>query len=410
MEKVDLVVVGGGIAGSVIAGRMAAAGASVLVLEQTEQFVDRVRGEYIAAWGVRELIALGLWDVVRSVEHSNVFTRFVGFEERIPEAVAIATMRDFTVMMPDVPGAFGVSHPGLSEALLAHAAARGANVVRGTSSVFVDRRATPTVHWSVGDQTFEIAARLVVAADGRASTLRRACGLTLHETEATRLLAGMLVADTEDWPRDVACHGVEGETEYLMFPQADGLTRVYVGWRIDQPARFAGPDRQRKLLDSLRLGCTSWSPAIADGTPAGPCSWFPMTDTWLDEPVQDGIVLAGDAAGWSNPLIGQGLCVAVRDAHVLTDALLADDRWNREALRHYADERVERMRRLRVTMAVNSIIYDFGPEAAERRARIRSAMEADPTLAASRATTVAGPWAFPAEAFTDEAFATIAAC
>jgi 2-polyprenyl-6-methoxyphenol hydroxylase-like FAD-dependent oxidoreductase len=313
-------------------------------------------------------------------------------------------------MVPDVPGAFGVSHPGLSEALLAHAAARGANVVRGTTSVSVDRQATPTVRWKVGDPTFEVTARLVVAADGRASTLRRACGLTLHETAATRLLAGMLVAGTEDWPRDVACHGVEGATEYLMFPQAGGLSRVYVGWRIDQPARFAGPDRQRKLLDSLRLECTSWSDAIADGTPAGPCSWFPMTDSWLDEPVHDGIVFAGDAAGWSNPLIGQGLSVAMSDAHVLTDALLADDRWSSDGLRPYTDERAERMRRLRVTMAVNNVIYDFGPKAADRRARVRAAMEANPTLAASRATTVIGPWAAPAEAFTDEAFTTIAAC
>ena len=138
MAKVDLVVVGGGIAGSAIAGRMSAAAASVLVLEQTEQFVDRVRGEYVAPWGVREVIALGLWDVVSSVEHCNVFTRFVGFEERIPEVVAIGSMRDFKLMVPDVPGAFGVSHPGLSEALLAHAASCGADVVRGTSSVSVE--------------------------------------------------------------------------------------------------------------------------------------------------------------------------------------------------------------------------------------------------------------------------------
>jgi 2-polyprenyl-6-methoxyphenol hydroxylase-like FAD-dependent oxidoreductase len=282
-------------------------------------------------------------------------------------------------------------------------------VIRGTSSVSLDGGAQPTVRWSVGDQTSEIGARLVVASDGRASTLRRACGLTLHETEATRFLAGMLVAGTEAWPRDVACHGVEGETEYIMFPQADGLIRAYVGWSIDQPARFGGSGRQQKFLDSLRLGCTSWSPAIADGTPAGPCSWFPMTDSWLDQPVHDGIVFAGDAAGWSNPLIGQGLSVAMRDAHVLTDALLATDRWTSETLRPYADERAERMRRLRVTMAVNSMIYDFGPEAAERRVRIRAAMQADPTLAAVRATTVAGPWAFPAEAFTEETFATIAA-
>ena len=104
-----------------------------------------------------------------------------------------------------------------------------------------------------------------------------------------------------------------------------------------------------------------------------------MTDSWLDQPVHDGIVFAGDAAGWSNPLIGQGLSVALRDARVLTDALLADDRWTDDTLKGYTDERTERMRRLRVSMAVSSLIYDFGPKAADRRARIRAAMQVDPT-------------------------------
>ena len=93
MDKVDLVVVGGGIAGSSIAARMSAAGARVLVLEHSERFVDRVRGEYIAPWGVREVIALGLLDVIRAVPHSNLMTHFVGFEEGIPEEAALATMR-----------------------------------------------------------------------------------------------------------------------------------------------------------------------------------------------------------------------------------------------------------------------------------------------------------------------------
>ena len=287
MEKVDLVVVGGGIAGSAIAGRMGAAGASVLVLEQSEQFVDRVRGEYIAPWGVREVIALGLWDVVRSVAHSNVFTRFVGFEEHIPEDVAIATMRDFTVMVPDVPGAFGVSHPGL-----VGGAARPRRDVwreRGPRHVIgVRRPPTARPRRCAGASGQAVRGRRPARRRRRRPRLDAPPGARAGRCtrpKPTRFLAGMLVADTDDWPRDVACHGVEGETEYIMFPQADGLTRVYVGWRIDQPERFAGPDRQRKLLDSLRLECTSWSPAIADGTPAGPCSWFPMTDSWLDDPV-----------------------------------------------------------------------------------------------------------------------------
>ena len=51
----DLVVVGGGIAGGALAIVMARAGYSVLLLEETDAFQDKVRGEWIAPWGVAEV-------------------------------------------------------------------------------------------------------------------------------------------------------------------------------------------------------------------------------------------------------------------------------------------------------------------------------------------------------------------
>ena len=104
-----------------------------------------------------------------------------------------------------------------------------------------------------------------------------------------------------------------------------------------------------------------------------------MSDSWLDDPVDDGVVFA-------------------------------DERWTTDALRAYADERAERMRRLRVSLAVNQLSYGFGHDAAERRVRIRDAMHADPDLGLVRTTNMVGPWDVPAHAFTDEAYAAIAAC
>lgn len=48
----DLVIVGGGIAGSSLAIVMARLGFDVVVLEKERQFRDRVRGEVIYPWGV----------------------------------------------------------------------------------------------------------------------------------------------------------------------------------------------------------------------------------------------------------------------------------------------------------------------------------------------------------------------
>src|SRR2546430_2678641 len=60
----DLLIICGGIGGWARAAVMARAGASVLVLEASAEFPDRVRGEWIAPWGVAETRRLGLYDLL----------------------------------------------------------------------------------------------------------------------------------------------------------------------------------------------------------------------------------------------------------------------------------------------------------------------------------------------------------
>ena len=61
---VDVVVVGGGIAGASLASALAGEGLGVTVLEATVEFPDRVRGESMQAWGVSEARRLGVEDVL----------------------------------------------------------------------------------------------------------------------------------------------------------------------------------------------------------------------------------------------------------------------------------------------------------------------------------------------------------
>src|SRR4051794_15763031 len=83
MVDLDVVVVGGGIAGSALAAVLARAGRSVVVLEQSTEFRDRVRGEVWAPWGVAELQRLGLHDdlVAAGGHHSR---RFILYDPAIP--------------------------------------------------------------------------------------------------------------------------------------------------------------------------------------------------------------------------------------------------------------------------------------------------------------------------------------
>src|SRR5215469_2965007 len=89
MDSYDLVIVGGGIGGSALATVMAGAGKRVLVLERSEVFEDRVRGEWISPWGVAEVQRLGLYDTLRAAGGHHL-TRHVTYDESLDPALAEA--------------------------------------------------------------------------------------------------------------------------------------------------------------------------------------------------------------------------------------------------------------------------------------------------------------------------------
>jgi 2-polyprenyl-6-methoxyphenol hydroxylase-like FAD-dependent oxidoreductase len=144
---------------------------------------------------------------------------------------------------------------------------------------------------------------------------------------------------------------------------------------------------------------------FAGATPAGPLGAFPMNDTWMDEPYVPGVVLAGDAAGWSDPTVGQGLSVAMRDVHVLSEILSSDPPWD---FRPYAEERGERMRRLRIALQVNNALRcEFTERGRARRAAFNESLGTDLRFLAALMINVTGPAAAPPEAVTDELVADV---
>jgi menaquinone-9 beta-reductase len=189
----------------------------------------------------------------------------------------------------------------------------------------------------------------------------------------------MLIDGTHDWPAAQQATGVEGDFHYLIFPQADGRARPYGAFDANDPHRFSGEGRERRFLESFRLSCLPVPGAVADGTPAGPLAGYPMTDTWTDDVAFDGVVLVGDSAGWSDPIIGQGMAVAFRDVHMVTDVMMSGSDWSPNAFASYSEERRERMRRLRFASASNRLT---------RSANLHSQLEAGAVLRSLRSITI----------------------
>jgi 2-polyprenyl-6-methoxyphenol hydroxylase-like FAD-dependent oxidoreductase len=113
-------------------------------------------------------------------------------------------------------------------------------------------------------------------------------------------------------------------------------------------------------------------------------------------------VLVGDAAGHNDPIIGQGLSITYRDVRIVRDILLTGGDWSAPAFAPYADERRERMRRLRFSATLQSRLEnEFGPEAEGRRRRAFERRAQDPTLMLPALATMLGPERMPAAAFED---------
>jgi 2-polyprenyl-6-methoxyphenol hydroxylase-like FAD-dependent oxidoreductase len=253
------------------------------------------------------------------------------------------------------------------------------------------------VRYELDGEFHEVASRLVVAADGRQSTVRRALGIRLNQVMSKATLGGLLV-EAERWRDDASLGSSEGDVYYLAFPRPNGVVRLYLAC---EPGRMtAGPERGRNLLDTFRASAMPFAETLSSASIAGPCAYVRGSDAWTDGPVVEGVVLIGDAAGWSDPLIGCGLSVAFRDVRMVSEVLLGGDDWSPGAFEEYVNERAERMRRLKISGHLSTEIRcTFTPAGRQRRAAFRAELPSNPMTLHPFLSSATGPETAPAEAF-----------
>ena len=375
----DVVIVGGGIGGSALAAVLAKQGAEVLVLERQQTYKDRVRGEYMPPWGVEETQRLGLLDVLLGAG-GHFCPRYIPYDELTAPEIAEQHPVDMGKVIPGIAGALMVSHPGACEALARAAAVAGATVLKGVTNVSVEPGARPKVRFSGAGTEQVVEPRLVVGADGRTSSVRAQAGIEETRFEPSHLITGLLVDGASDWPRDTYSIGTEDDRMYYVFPQGETRVRLYNCTALDQTDRFVGASGVRRFMESFKLRCLPGSQELAGATPIGPCATLTGEDTVVERPYADGVVLVGDAAGYNDPIMGQGLSLAMRDARMISEVMGAGSDWSPGAFQPYREERVLRMARMRFAAAMMAELRSrFGAEARERRARYRAKVAAGDT-------------------------------
>lgn len=367
----DVVTVGGGLGGATLANSLARRGVSVIVVEQSLEFKDRVRGETMPPWGAAEARELGVYDLLRPLGQEYVWLdMFLGPAQMMH--------RDVTATTPQAVPGFNCHHPRMQEALLGAAAEAGAEVRRGAVVKEILPGPMPTVIVEQDGTLHEISARLVVGADGRSSCTRRSRPFEVRQDAPFLMIAGVLL-DNCSAPADTGFVYLNPQLAYAayLFPQGNGRVRAYCAWPVDAAFRLQGDkDLSRFNQISIQAGAPA---ALYDGVrPAGPLATFDAADFWVDHPYAAGVVLIGDAAASHDPSWGQGLSITLRDVRALRDCLLGASDWD-AACHNYARAHDRHYGVIHAsTMALKDMFLRPGPEFDALRGRALPLIAADP--------------------------------
>ena len=392
MADYDIITVGGGLGGASVAKAMAEKGKKVLVLERETKFKDRVRGEWMAPWGVAETKKLGIFDDLMAAG-AQLTTIMAGYAGPAP-----LPLRNFETQSALGLPSMTMYHPELQEAVLQAAQKAGAEIRRGVKVTAVTSGKEPSVEYEAEGAKQTATARLVVGADGRNSLVRKWGGFDAIESKAEQVLAGVLVEGSSvDPTHNIAVFNPFVSQIAFIFPQANGRARAYVGCRTTAEIRLQGDGDFQKLIDmSIQTG----APAnLYEGLKqAGPVATFEGHDSYVEHPYKDGIALVGDAAQTSDQTWGQGLSITVKDARLLRDALSETDDW--EAAGHkYADAANESFQHIRLVEDWMTLVFMTpGPEADAIRAGTLPRLAVDPTIMPD--THMVGPELAPADEAT----------
>jgi 2-polyprenyl-6-methoxyphenol hydroxylase-like FAD-dependent oxidoreductase len=308
----DVVVVGGGPAGSVTAMLLAQHGLHVVLLEKFGFPRAKPCGDCLSPAANRILKRIGVWDAILRLEPAQLR----GWKLTSAGSVAFTAHFSDVTTHPDEQCSLAIERSSFDTVLLDAAREAGVVVVehaRVIDLLHSDDRVTGVTAQVAGvTKTFN--AQLTVGADGLRSVVARRMNayarpprlrktsFTMHvERDETNDLGEMRVARN-------ACLGIA--------PVGGGSKRTNFTLVLNRGS-FDARAGARQIVDQglAVFGIALPQAARGEILASGPFDWP------VNQMVAAGVALVGDAAGYYDPFTGQGIYQALAGAELLAEAV-----------------------------------------------------------------------------------------
>ena len=309
----DVVVVGGGPAGAVMAWALAVRGIRVLILDRATFPREKVCGDFVEPRGLRVFQEMGCLDALEAddplaITHVNLFLNGrSAYREHIPFYAGQSELPRHGYIIP---------REDLDHRILASAVAAGAELRQRCQVSGVTREnGRMVVRFKNGEAEDLVRARLVVGADGTHSMVARCFGLSMEDPRYIAVSQRAYIDGIET---------ANGEAAFVfdqdlfpgygwMFPMSGGRANAGVGilaetrdrYRISVPRLFAAfLEKLRRIhpgCGALRLASKPIGGIVKTYGGHGPNRF-------------DGGILIGDAGCFVDPMTGEGITPASESA------------------------------------------------------------------------------------------------
>ncbi|HSM40920.1 MAG TPA: NAD(P)/FAD-dependent oxidoreductase [Afifellaceae bacterium] len=349
-SRYDVVIVGARCAGASTAMLLARAGVKVLVIDRQEYGTDRLSTHALMRAGVFLLDKWGLVPALTNARTPKVSRTTFHYGN---QALGIDLKPEYGIGCLYAPRRFV-----LDRILVDAAAIAGAHIRHGVSFAGLlhgpDGRIAGAVLRSAGGEVVEVMADLVIGADGRQSTVAR----QVHaETYAEGRHASGYVYGY--------FHNMKGDGYHWYFgdgvaagaiPTNGGQHCVFVGVPGDRFSKTFARNLEGGFVRTVLANSTGLCAALGKALRLGRLRGFAGAPGFMRQSFGPGWALVGDAGYFKDPLTAHGMTDALRDAMLLSSAVLAGEE---RAFAEYQATRDELSRSLfDVTDAIASFQWD----------------------------------------------------